>query len=323
MNGAFHYVVAGRTLECDVAFPELSDCPSGSGQEPAIHVAIARPHAALPRSVSWSSPRETLEDASEPLLRTGTCDDGYVLEYPGVGHFVVSAAGDRVSCRPMPGLSTAQARHALLDMVLPLVLSLSGDVVLHAGAVAVGNCGLALVGPSGRGKSTMVTYLGTRDAEALTDDCLVLRRQGGEWHAAPYYKGLRLWPESLLELIPDLATQRGPDAEKQRVRGTESLRFRTTAVPLRMIAILAEEAVDGAASTLRRLPCRQAFFSLLSETFSLELKAAAALRNQFNLIGQLADEVPVYEFSFPRQFARLPCAGAAVLSVLSQAGATA
>jgi len=171
----------------------------------------------------------------------------------------------------------------------------------------------------------MVAYLGTRSAEALTDDCLVLRNFDGEWHAIPYYWGLRLWPESLRELLPDVGMDPGCSGpgEKRRIHGNGILRFRTNSVPLRMIAFLADDTGEIGEPTLERVPAREAFFSMLSETFSLEIRTEPALRNQFNLIGQLVAEIPAYKLGFPRQFAALPSVGTAILSALAQANRSA
>ena len=320
---AFHYVVAERGLECDAPFPELPECPVRAAKLPSIRVGLSAAPESIPRSVCWFDPQDSPAEPSNDVLRIGTFDEGYVVDYPGFGQFAISAAGDWIRCCLLPGIPEATARHMLLDKALPLALSLDGDVVLHAGGIAVEDCGLALVGASGRGKSTLVAYLGSQHAEALTDDCLVVRRVDGEWHAIPYYQGLRLWPESLVELAP-LGLQASADAaagEKRRIACSGMLRFRTSAVPLRTIVFLADPADEVEVPALVRLPPREAFFSLLAATFCLELRAAPALRNQFDLIGRLVDEVPAYALSFPRHFATLGAVGAAVLSTLSSTGA--
>jgi hypothetical protein len=154
----------------------------------------------------------------------------------------------------------------------------------------------------------------------LADDCLVLRRQGSGWRALPYYQGLRLWPASLGELGIGIAPEPSgiEPAAKRRIGRSKQLRFGTDAVPLRMICFLGQDAAGDAGVALRPLSPRKAFFALLAESFSLEIRASGALRRQLETVGQLAEQIPAYALDFPRRFDALSSVSARILSLIAE-----
>lgn len=60
---------------------------------------------------------------------------------------------------------------------------IAGDVVLHAAAVVMpgADSAIAIMAPSGGGKSTLLNELMNAGACLLADDTLVLRREGSQW----------------------------------------------------------------------------------------------------------------------------------------------
>ena len=75
---------------------------------------------------------------------------GYLLRFPNLADFQVSADGRNVTCFPVPEVSEATVRHLYLNQVLPLALSKQGHLVFHASAVEVAGGALAFVANSGR-----------------------------------------------------------------------------------------------------------------------------------------------------------------------------
>src|SRR5262249_33727150 len=75
--------------------------------------------------------------------------DGYLLRFPDVADFEVSADGLKVACFPAPRISFATAEHLYLNQVLPLVLGKRGKLVFHASAVEIDDGAIAFVAVSG------------------------------------------------------------------------------------------------------------------------------------------------------------------------------
>lgn len=96
------------------------------------------------------------------------------LRFRGCAEFIVAADARSVTVRPVPGGRTELIPVLLAGTVTALMLTLRGATVLHASSVAVGGRALAVVGHSGRGKSTIAALLCAGGAELVTDDVLVV-----------------------------------------------------------------------------------------------------------------------------------------------------
>ena len=95
---------------------------------------------------TWSFPNGT------PWTEFYRVGWGYLLRFPGLADFEVSANGLEVTCFPAPDVSEATSQHLYLNQVLPLVLSKQGHRVFHASAVEIGAGAVVFAAESGRGK---------------------------------------------------------------------------------------------------------------------------------------------------------------------------
>ena len=103
---------------------------------------------------------------------------GYLLRFPDLADFQVSADGLSVTCLPAPEVSEATSQHLYLNQVLPLVLSKLGKLVFHASAVEVDDGAVVFAAESGRGKSTLAASFAVSGSRFLTDDGLVVEPIG-------------------------------------------------------------------------------------------------------------------------------------------------
>ena len=103
----------------------------------------------------------------------------YRIWGPEYGDSVISADGGRVRGAPGAGGFDAWQR-MLVAQVLPFAAVLRGLEVLHAGAVGMRGGAVALLGPSGAGKTSLALALCGRGATFLADDVLALERVGSE-----------------------------------------------------------------------------------------------------------------------------------------------
>ena len=192
------YQLYGVTVASAIALPGVRRSSSHGEPGVLIELGAAPGGDRLDAFHSWRVPGRR----SRPWLSIGRFADGYRLRFPDMADFEVTTAGDRITCRPVARLAASTLRHLLLDQVLPLALSRSGRLVLHASAVHIPRLGsVAFVGPTGCGKSTLAAALGLRGCQILTDDCLVvdqseIRKKKPGSMAVPGYPGLRLWRDS-------------------------------------------------------------------------------------------------------------------------------
>jgi len=100
---------------------------------------------------------------------------GYLLAGEAYGAHVLSADGLRLRCEPR-GARAQDWQRFLIAQVLPFAATLNGLEVLHASAVVVDGRAVALVGPSGAGKTSLALALCRLGAGFLADDVVAVER---------------------------------------------------------------------------------------------------------------------------------------------------
>jgi hypothetical protein len=278
--------VSGLTLASTIPLPELRRAPRG-----AVGCHIRRRSEAVELgSVDWFH-RWRLGDRT--WLRFGRHAGGYLLRFPDLSDFVVSSAGDRIDCHPTRRLPSSTLRHLLLDQVLPLSLTLGGRVVLHASAVHLPGFGsVAFAGESGRGKSTLAAALASRGGQLVTDDTLVLEREGAEVMAIPGYPGVRLWADQFAGSDRSRARAVAHYTTKRRLR-PRAVTFRVRPSPLRALFLLAPRAPGIAPAALARCSPRDRLMGLVRVAYVMDVEDRTRLAELFDNLARVAAEVPV------------------------------
>jgi hypothetical protein len=231
----------------------------------------------------------------------------FLLRFPGLADFVISEDGRAIGVWPAPETSTETLRHLVLDQVLPRVLAQQGRLVLHAGAVRVGQKAIAFIGDTGRGKSTLTASFQAAGSPLLSDDGLVLTQENGAALAQPTYSSLRLWPEAIAGLFaraPDLAPM-AHYSRKQRVILTDVADH--APMPLAAVYVLFPEAQEDSASILlTRMSPSEACMAIISNSFQLDVTDRRRAMGLLTVASGIAQELPVFSLAFPRRFACLP-----------------
>jgi len=248
-----------------------------------------------------------------PWLLFGKHRADFLLRFPALGDFVISADGGRVRCYPQKGTPLETIRHLFLDQVFPLILSQRGRLVLHASAILVPEGALAFLGETGRGKSTLASSLSKQGFPFLTDDCLLVKEEAGHLVGIPSYPGLRLWPETVSALFGDTprVTKVAHYTAKKRLGHGGQLPFCSAPVPLRRIYFLdtdSRERID-----IHRLSPRDAFVELVKYVYLIDVGDRSILKREFERLGRIVKFPLFYRLAFPRDFALLPRVQKAIL----------
>jgi hypothetical protein len=248
----------------------------------------------------WTFPDGTLWTR---FFRTG---EGYLLRFPDLGDFAVSADGCAVRAWPVPGISEYTMQHLYLNQVLPLALSKQGRIVFHASAVDTGNGAIAFLGESGRGKSTLAASFAAGGQRFLTDDALLLDPTEGGYLVQPSHPSIRLWDDSQEALLATDAELAPPVqyTPKARILSGDNLRFCNAARRLRRVYFLG----DGSAEelTIRRMRPSEAMIGLVRNSFLLDIQAHEMLSSHFDLLAEMVALPIYYHLDYPRSFAALP-----------------
>ncbi len=243
----------------------------------------------------------------------------HLLRFESVADFVVSQDGRNIRCTPVATTAAETLRHLLLDQVMPLVLSLGPQLVLHASALATADGALAFVGESGRGKSTLVASFAAHNMPLLTDDCLLLRPAPVGFLAVPSYPSLRLWRDVVADVVepgvPLFPIAGYTDKLRLNARGKQP-----AVTPLRAVFVLAPQPTDRSGDdtvSITPLSPRTAFSELLTHLHRLDTDDRDTTAVGFDLLGHLATVVPVHRLTFAHDLSQLPTVRAAVLSTVA------
>jgi hypothetical protein len=289
------YRIYGIDIESSLPLPEL-------GRSRAKHCSVAielSPNAFADDWLwfqSWPQRGRSREATRKPWLAFGKTAGRYLLRFPDLAEFEISADADRIRCRPRPRLARSTLRHLLLDQVLPLAVSLRGQLVLHASAVHVPGFGvISFAGLAGYGKSTLAAALGIRRCSILTDDALVVARDDEEVYALPGYPSLRLWRDSARALAMDHgSTTKVAHYTAKRRLAAERVVFRNRPSPLKAVVVLGRRVSRTQPSSVRALQAREALMAVAPFAYVMDAGDRQQLYRMFDGLASVVARVPVF-----------------------------
>lgn len=242
------------------------------------------------------------EGAADAFARFGRVEVGsegaFVFEVAKVGRFCVRG-GREIVVDADAGVGEAELRLYLLGTALGALLVQRGVLAMHGSAVEIGSGAIALVGPSGVGKSTLAGALRRLgDRRLISDDVCALRfGESGEVWVEPGYPQAKLWLDSLeaLGLAASPLRRVREGLEKRAVPVEEG--FCGEARRLRAVFCL-ETAGETGAGGVERLGGAEVFSRLGPNTYRGQLVGAFGDRaKHFGQIAALCKSVPVYRLA--------------------------
>jgi hypothetical protein len=120
-------------------------------------------------------------------LEDGRC----LIELPPTASFLLEPASGRVIVDSEVG-DDALREHRIVSSAACTLLSMRGDLVLHASAVEADGRAVLFCGPTQRGKSTLARALGEAGYRLLGEDGIAIELGDGEPVAFPGARGVRV-----------------------------------------------------------------------------------------------------------------------------------
>jgi hypothetical protein len=267
----------------------------------AFQVGPARPQPPLAAGFhQWVFPDGTLWTSFHRVA------PGYVLRFPDLADYEVSADGYRVSCTPVPGVSDASVQHLYLNQVLPLAQSRHGKLMFHASAVQLASGCVAFMGVSGMGKSTLAASFATSGSSFLTDDGLEVRFESGRLMATPSHPSIRLWQDSEAALIAAGAPKAEPlnYTSKARLLAQDAMSYCETPQPLLAVYVLSGDPAEHV--MIERIGPGLAVKELVKHSFLLDFEEQDSLATHFDELARLVQSLAFFSLRYPRNFGALP-----------------
>lgn len=242
-------------------------------------------------------------------------DYAFNIEFSECVSFCASFENRSVQWRTIDEATSEETvEHFFYDQLLPRLIAHDGALVLHAGGIAFDDRAIAIMAPTGHGKSTLSASLQSAGHTLLGDDALIVGANTPPTVRA-VYPSLRLLPDSVEHLFGDTAQTRtmAHYSAKRHV----SVEGSDATVPLGMLIFLDPPAPDIA---LRRLSVAEACMSLIANSFALDPTDKTWATANMRRASALANTVPAYALSYPRDYAALPDVHAAITETLSTIG---
>lgn len=287
-------MITATAITCETALRNLRPA---AGVE--LHIAAARQQAPLDCGLlhEWDFP-ET--EARTLLYRTGA---GYLVRYPELADFEVAREGRSVRYWPVPGVANELIPFLYASQVLPFASARRGRLVLHGSAVELDGAGVAFVGESGRGKSTLAASFATSGYRFLADDHLIIENNDeSESRIMPAHPSIRLWEDSHHALAGGTAhgTALPGGTRKARLSAENNLAYCPQARPLRWIGFLG--AGESKGLEIQRMSRGDALIELLRNALFLDNEDHPWLAAHFNRLAVVAEGAACYRLDYPRRF---------------------
>lgn len=222
----------------------------------------------------------------------GHFGDWHRMDIPGVGSFLFHPSQNRVTVTAEAETPDALVQDAYLRMVLPMLLQVSEQEVLHGSAVLTPHGVLALCARSETGKSTLAYGLVNRGLEPWADDAVVFDSSADPVQLLPTPFAVRLRPVSA-QFFGQVSQ---PDNH------TIGWHRPTRANPALLAAICLLERLpptrERPITEVTQLSPSQAFSALLAHAYAFDLSNPERKRRMMQRYLALAQRAPVFTFRF-------------------------
>jgi len=238
------------------------------------------------------------------------------VEFPGRATFEVSRT--EVALVREESNDSDLLLHLLLHHVLPRVVALRGDLMLHAaGAVSPAGRAYLFLGSAGTGKSTLVTGLVSDGWLLLDDDGIRLTNPGGEaFFAFPGSAHVGLLPDVAARLVPELNP--GPPiayGSAKRRFAIDGERLRCATAPAHVAGVYVLTRAGAGEVSLSRLSFADALGEIARHGFHLADDPAAIPTHAFEHASALAAATPVWQLLVPTRLDELTVARELIMRV--------
>ncbi|MEO9461535.1 MAG: hypothetical protein ABJ242_02260 [Marinomonas sp.] len=257
----------------------------------------------------------------EPKAGFYRTPQGILVRFYDEADFEISNEG-AVMCWPASGADSRIAESLFANAITPMLANHNGGLNLHGSAVANEEGGIAFLGHSRSGKTTLAGACARAGMAFVTEDVTELTQDKGQaeqgYWLQPKTPELRLFSDSAEHLL-GTGSGIGSDDRKQPALLTPEMAVQDRPVPLGAIFLLG----DGVSGTVKIAPLtsQNALSKMLQHSFVLDVEDRPRLKAHFARLADLARAVPCFTLDYPREYSALPDVIAAVRAAVLKGSA--
>ena len=251
------------------------------------------------------------DDVERPLFR---------LKFArGATFDVVPAERLIVSVKHADDISPLTMTQLLADQVEPRILAYEGVFIVHASAIEVDGAVVLFVGDSGAGKSTLAASFNQAGIPMLCDDAVIVEFADGQATGKALYPSLRLHPDSLEALLPNLHPSAALAYHGTKRRLDLPFQSRQIGATLPIAAIFTLGApLPTDCVAINAISPADLCMALVTNCFSLNPADLKQAGKKLRDAGLVADRIPAFSLNYPHDYGLLPDVRAAILETVRQ-----
>jgi hypothetical protein len=264
-----------------------------------------------------SGPQDFFRDAVQGSLMTDRtvwhklarlADGSSYMHWRDLGEFLVSVDGRQITCRKLPEAAMESFQVYLLGQALAFALVKQGFEPLHATTMEVHGRAVAFLGKSGFGKSSLAACFLENGHALVTDDMLILQESGDGHVAHPGPNRIKVFPGIARRFLGNRANGVPMNSDTKKLVIPIGRGSCFDPVPLARVYALCgpHEVRHKGAIRIEPLTPREAFISVVANTFNYDLTGGDRLQRQADAAIRLVRSVPVKKLFYPRVLHQLP-----------------
>jgi hypothetical protein len=307
---SYEYGIYGIRLRSEVPLP----LPELTGPSLGTIELISAPKSFFLDAVQSN----LLEDRTAWHKTAHLADGSSYVRWKDLGEFLVSADGRQITCRKLTEAEPESFHVYLLGQALAYALVKQGFEPLHATGLAVNGRAVAFLGDGGFGKSSLAACFLQDGHTLVTDDMLILQSTANGHVAYPGPDRIKLFPSIARRFLGKRASGVPMNSGTGKLVIPLARSVWPQAVPLAGIYVLCvpHEVRHKGAIRIEPFTAREAFVSILANTFNSAITGSDRLQRQAAAAIRLVRSVPIKKLLYPRVLAQLPAVRDAIIKDL-------
>jgi hypothetical protein len=299
-----NYRIFDFVLKSNIPLPELTSSPSTSAEFSFTFTSIPPVQKEKPRWLHhWLLPN------GEKTYSFGKTGSDLLISFPGLADFLFSPRKVEVTCTTQSTTPLPTIRHLLLDQVIPRIVNSLGRPVIHASGVVIDKAAILFLGETGWGKSTLSAFFHQGGFPLLSDDSILLEKNGNNVTGIPGYPGMRLLEDSLEALhLEDKSKQIldnvSSNSAKKRICLCHTADDWSIPIPIKAFFVLNDpETLTGTHPLhISRITGTAAVMELLKHCFHLDPTDILLMGQHLKAVTEFlaVNKIPIFNLTFPR-----------------------